>query len=103
MKMHISMFNDVKRLALAMVGALAVGSVPARGGAGGEPVEGWQRSWTVTGIDVKDGGGLKYAQNLATEWVKNQEYAKAQGWISGTALHGARAIPTRERASPTST
>jgi len=38
--------------------------------------------WNVSGIHIKDGGGLKYAQYLATEWVKTQEYAKSQGWIS---------------------
>ncbi len=37
----------------------------------------------MTGIFIKDGGSLKYAQYLAGEWVKNQEFAKSQGWISG--------------------
>jgi hypothetical protein len=37
----------------------------------------------VSGIFIKDGGSLKYAQFLAQEWVKNQEFAKSQGWISG--------------------
>jgi hypothetical protein len=79
--MHISMFNDVKRLALAIVGALLlVVSLPAAA----QEENPWKAGnyWNVTGIDVKDGGGLKYAQYLATEWVRNQEYAKAQGWIS---------------------
>jgi hypothetical protein len=35
-----------------------------------------------SGIALKDGGGLKYAQWLATEWKRNQEFAKSQGWIS---------------------
>ena len=38
--------------------------------------------WDVSGIHVKDGSGLKYAQFLASSWVKNQEFAKSQGWIS---------------------
>jgi hypothetical protein len=38
--------------------------------------------WNVSGIHVKDGSGLKYAQFLASNWVKNQEFAKSQGWIS---------------------
>jgi hypothetical protein len=38
--------------------------------------------WDVSGIHIKDGGGLKYAQFLASSWVKNQEFAKSQGWIS---------------------
>jgi hypothetical protein len=38
--------------------------------------------WNVSGIHVKDGSGLKYAQFLASSWVKNQEFAKSQGWIS---------------------
>lgn len=37
--------------------------------------------WDVGGIDVKDGGGLKYATWLATEWKKNAEFAKSKGWI----------------------
>jgi hypothetical protein len=38
--------------------------------------------WDVSSIHVKDGSGLKYAQFLASNWVKNQEFAKSQGWIS---------------------
>ncbi len=34
-------------------------------------------------IDVSDGGGLEYANFLATTWKKNQEYAKSKGWITG--------------------
>ena len=37
--------------------------------------------WDVTGIDVKDGGDLKYSTWLATEWKKNAEFAKSKGWI----------------------
>lgn len=37
--------------------------------------------WDVTGIVIKDGGGLKYATFLAGEWRENQEFAKSQGWI----------------------
>lgn len=37
--------------------------------------------WEVTGIDVADGAGLKYANWLATEWRKNLEFAKSKGWI----------------------
>jgi hypothetical protein len=38
--------------------------------------------WEVTGVDIKDGGGLKYAQFLAGEWKDNLEFSKSQGWIS---------------------
>jgi hypothetical protein len=75
------MLNDVKRLALAMIGALALAvSLPAAA----QDENPWKAGnyWNVSGIHVKDGGGLKYAQYLATEWVKTQEYAKSQGWIS---------------------
>jgi hypothetical protein len=81
MNMHISMLNDVKQMVLAMVGALALAvSLPATA----QDENPWKAGnyWNVTGIHVKDGGGLKYAQYLATEWVRNQEYAKSQGWIS---------------------
>ena len=37
--------------------------------------------WEVTGIDIKDGGGWKYANWLATEWRKNLDFAKSKGWI----------------------
>jgi len=37
--------------------------------------------WEVTGIDVKDGGGWKYANWLATEWRKDLEFAKSKGWL----------------------
>ena len=34
-------------------------------------------------IDVSDGGGLEYANYLATTWKKNQKFAKSKGWITG--------------------
>jgi len=37
--------------------------------------------WEVTGINIKDGGGLKYAAWLASEWKKNLEFSKSKGWI----------------------
>ncbi|HUG03337.1 MAG TPA: hypothetical protein VML92_02785 [Steroidobacteraceae bacterium] len=37
--------------------------------------------WEVTGIDLKDGGSLKYAQWLASEWKDNLEFSKSKGWI----------------------
>ena len=37
--------------------------------------------WEVTGIDLADGGSLKYAKWLATEWRKNLEFSKSKGWI----------------------
>jgi hypothetical protein len=37
--------------------------------------------WDVTGIHLKDGGGLAYANFLANEWRENQEFAKSKGWI----------------------
>jgi len=39
--------------------------------------------WDVTGVHVKDGGGLAYATFLASEWRENQEMAKTKGWIKG--------------------
>jgi hypothetical protein len=37
--------------------------------------------WDVTGVKIKDGGGLAYANFLAGEWRENQEFAKSKGWI----------------------
>jgi hypothetical protein len=37
--------------------------------------------WEVTGIDIKPGGGLYYANHLANKWRASQEFAKSKGWI----------------------
>ena len=37
---------------------------------------------TMTGIYIEDGGTLAYAKYLASEWKKNQDFAKSKGWIS---------------------
>nr|WP_156167362.1 hypothetical protein [Aurantiacibacter marinus] len=37
---------------------------------------------SMTGITIEDGGGLAYANYLASEWARNQEFAKSNGWIS---------------------
>ncbi len=41
----------------------------------------WGDYWSVSGIKLKDGGSLAYAQFLATEWREEQEFAKSKGWI----------------------
>lgn len=38
--------------------------------------------WEMTGIDVDDGAGVRYANWLATEWRQFNDFAKSQGWIS---------------------
>lgn len=38
--------------------------------------------WEVTAVDVEDGHGITYANWLASEWRKFNDYAKSQGWIS---------------------
>jgi hypothetical protein len=37
--------------------------------------------YEMTGIKLKDGGGLAYANFLASEWKADQEFAKSKGWI----------------------
>lgn len=37
---------------------------------------------SISGIFVEDGGTFAYAQFLADQWAKNQEFAKSKGWIS---------------------
>jgi len=44
--------------------------------------------WTVTGIEIKDGGDLKYANWLAAEWKKNAEFAISKGWLKGYKIFG---------------
>jgi len=66
----------------AMVFALCASSVMIATGAVADEwplVQG--NYWDVSGIEIKDGGGLKYATFLANEWRENQEFAKSKGWI----------------------
>lgn len=68
----------------AMVFALCASSVMMATGAVADEwplVQG--NYWDVSGIEIKDGGGLKYATFLANEWRENQEFAKSKGWIKG--------------------
>jgi hypothetical protein len=44
--------------------------------------------WTVTGIEIKDGGDLKYANWLAAEWKKDAEFAISKGWLKGYKIFG---------------
>ena len=37
--------------------------------------------YEITGVKLKDGGALTYANFLATEWKADQEFAKSKGWI----------------------
>jgi len=37
--------------------------------------------WEVTGVKLKDGGGLKYAEFIVSEWKQDGEFAKSKGWI----------------------
>ena len=39
--------------------------------------------WEMTGVHLKDGGALAYANFLASEWKGDQEFAKSKGWIKG--------------------
>jgi hypothetical protein len=39
--------------------------------------------WEVSEISVDDGGNAAYADFLANEWKKSQEFAKSKGWING--------------------
>jgi hypothetical protein len=70
------MKSSILALALGAASMIAVGSASAQE---------WPlvpgNYWEVTGIDIKDGGGLKYAQFLAGEWKDNLEFSKSQGWI----------------------
>jgi hypothetical protein len=42
----------------------------------------------VAMITIDDGHNLDYARFLAGDWRKQQEYAKAQGWITGYEILG---------------
>jgi hypothetical protein len=77
-------FRNVFRLQLlGVVGAVSM--VVAGAAVAQDSEDPFKRGayWSVTGIHVKDGSGLKYANHLANNWVRNQEFAKSKGWISG--------------------
>ena len=44
--------------------------------------------YEMTGVNLKDGGALAYANFLATEWKTNQEFAKSKGWIKSYMVLG---------------
>ena len=70
--MRILIRTAVAVLSLAFVSAGAIADEwPLKGG----------DYWSVGSITIKDGGDWKYANWLATEWRKNVEFAKSQGWI----------------------
>ena len=37
----------------------------------------------VSGIEIEDGHSLDYANHLAGQWRKGQDFAMQQGWITG--------------------
>jgi hypothetical protein len=41
----------------------------------------------VTDIKILPGAGVEYANWLATQWKKQPEYAKSQGWITGYTIY----------------
>ena len=44
--------------------------------------------WEITGVHLKDGGDLTYANFIATEWKADQEFAKSKGWIKAYMVFG---------------
>ena len=48
----------------------------------------WNDFWEMTGVHLKDGGALAYANFLASEWKADQEFAKSKGWIKGYMVLG---------------
>lgn len=68
-----------------MVSALALGACALATSGTAFAADQWPLAfgdyWEVTGVDIKDGGGLQYAQFLAGEWKDNLEFSKSKGWI----------------------
>ena len=44
--------------------------------------------WEVTEVDLLDGQFGPYADYLATQWRRNQEFAKSKGWIKDYHMYG---------------
>jgi hypothetical protein len=65
----------------ALSAALALSAAPAMA----QSANPWRdgESWTVTGISIKDGGDLQYADYLAMAWTRQHDFAKSKGWIKG--------------------
>ena len=75
----------MKSIRLAAAAALALAfsiPTPALAQADGWPVTSGDYV-EVSMIKVDDGHALEYAQYLAGNWRKSQDYAKQQGWSSG--------------------
>jgi hypothetical protein len=66
---------------LVMMLCLASAAVPTSTFAADEWPMAMGDFWEVTGVNLKDGGGLAYANFLATEWKADQDFAKSKGWI----------------------
>ena len=61
---------------------LATLALPLRAAASDWPMTAGDFS-EVTGVHLKDGGALAYANFLSTEWRAEQEFAKSKGWTKG--------------------
>jgi hypothetical protein len=70
----------MRKLASAVALGVAAATMGAAAGADEYPLV-LGDYWEVSGIEIKDGGDLKYAEFLAGEWKANQEFAKSKGWI----------------------
>jgi len=80
--MNYSLANVFRLRALALIGVLSVAFVGSAIAQDNEDPFKRGAYWEVTGIHVNDGSGLKYANHLANNWIRNQEFAKSKGWIS---------------------
>lgn len=68
-----------KSMLVALGAAMMVASVPAA--AQDFPLKPGEY-WEIAAVDVEDGQGITYANWLATEWRRFNEYSKSQGWIT---------------------
>lgn len=67
-------------VALALAPAAATIATPA---AAQDLPYSYGNYWDVTGVTVEDAGAAQYIDFLASNWKKQQEFAKSKGWISG--------------------
>lgn len=70
----------MKHLLAAATAATMILAVPAQAQSAPPMVGG--EYWEVTGIDVADGAGPRYANWLATEWRRFNDFSMEQGWIT---------------------
>jgi hypothetical protein len=77
----------VKGLLVSSMLCAAFALTPLRVSANDYPLVGGD-FYEITGVHLKGGGAVAYANFLATEWKADQEFAKSKNWIKSYMVLG---------------